>query len=209
MALYADPHSSSCFDDLQSLRKVVYYFLRMHVQHRSAQKLEKIAETFTRLAESFVRGSMSRKAMEDKSPEVNVELPSRSSESTSHITGWTAPQSPRQTGLYSPGNHAQNAHISNNIPVSTRMDLRDLSGDLTDPTLLSFLSYPMDTSVFNTEMTENNSLRDINSFIEQGRAVADPLLHQLDFLSTEQSLDGNFDWFSWDSYARNAPENGF
>ncbi|KAF7909060.1 hypothetical protein EAE99_011541 [Botrytis elliptica] len=207
--IIADPHSPSCFDDLQSLRKVVYYFLRMHVQHRSARKLEKIAETFTRLAESFVRGSMSRKALEDKSPEINVEPPSRSSELTSHITGWTVPQSQRQTGLYPPGNDVQNANTSNNIAASTGMDLRDLSGNLTDPTLLSFLSYPMDTSVFNNEMAEDNPLRDVNSFTEQGRAVADPLLHQLDFLSTEQSLDGNFDWFSWDSYAWNAPGDGF
>lgn len=127
----------------------------------------------------------------------------------SHIIGWTQPQSPRQTGLYPPGNDAQNVNTSNNISASTGMDLRDLSGNLTDPTLLSFLSYPMDTSVFNNEMAEDNPLRDINSFTEQGRAVADPLLHQLDFLSTEQSLDGNFDWFSWDSYAWNAPGNGF
>ncbi|TGO62397.1 hypothetical protein BCON_0020g00700 [Botryotinia convoluta] len=207
--IIADPHSPSCFDDLQSLRKVVYYFLRMHVQHRSARKLEKIAETFTRLAESFVRGSMSRKALEGKSPEINVEPLSRSSELTSHVTGWTVPQHPRQTGSYPPGNDSQNVNISNNIAASTEMDLRDLSGDLTDPTLLSFLSYPMDTSAFNTEMAEDNPLGDISSFTEQGRAVTDPLLHQLDFLSTEQSLDGNFDWFSWDSYAWNAPTNGF
>ncbi|TGO29272.1 hypothetical protein BPAE_0017g00800 [Botrytis paeoniae] len=207
--IIADPNSPSCFDDLQSLRKVVYYFLRMHVQHRSARKLEKIAETFTRLAESFVRGSMSRKALEDKSPEINVEPLSRGSEMTTHITGWTVPQIPRQTGSYPPGNDSQNANTSNNIAASIGMDLRDLSGDLTDPTLLSFLSYPMDPSAFNTEMAEDNPLRDINSFTEQGRAVADPLLHQLDFLSTEQSLDGHFDWFSWDSYAWNAPTNGF
>ncbi|KAM0146667.1 hypothetical protein ACHAQE_010633 [Botrytis cinerea] len=206
--IIADPHSPTCFDDLQSLRKVVYYFLRMHVQHRSARKLEKIAETFTRLAESFVRGSMSRKALEDKLPEIDVQPPSRSSELTSHNTGWTTPQSPRQTGSHPPVNDAQNASISNNLASSTGMDLRDLSGDLTDPTLLSFLSYPIDTSVFNNEMAEDNPLRDSNLFAEQGRAVADPLLHQLDFLSIEQSLDGNFDWFSWDSYAWNAPGNG-
>ncbi|ESZ91147.1 hypothetical protein SBOR_8481 [Sclerotinia borealis F-4128] len=202
--IIADPHSPKCFEDLQLLRKVVYFFLRMHTQHRSARKLEQIAETFTRLAESFVRGSIHRKSLEGKLSEV----PIRGLESTS-LTDGLVPQTAHELG----GGHsaridAPNFNSYNHDFPLTGTNLRDLSSDLADPTLLSFLSYPMEISGFANEIPGDISMREMGSLHEQAGQSADPLLHQLDFLSTEQSLDGNFDWFSWDTYAWNAAENG-
>jgi hypothetical protein len=56
--IISDPHSDHCFQDLQLLRRVVLYFLQMHNNHPSAKKLEKVAETFTLLAEAYVRHSL-------------------------------------------------------------------------------------------------------------------------------------------------------
>ncbi|KAJ8058735.1 hypothetical protein OCU04_011726 [Sclerotinia nivalis] len=181
----------------------------MHTQHRSARKLERIAETFTRLAESFVRGSMNRKSLEGKSPEVPatpfIRPLSRSSELTSQLTSGVISQTSNQFRIFSPSNNTQSASTHNH---DVEMGVRNLSGNLADPTLLSFLSYPMDIPMLGNGHSEDTSVREINSFTEQATAVADPLLHQLDLLSTEQSLDGNFDWFSWDTYAWSVGGNG-
>ncbi|KAI9641596.1 hypothetical protein NHQ30_010409 [Ciborinia camelliae] len=212
--IIADPHSSTCFEDLQLLRQVVYYFLRMHTQHRNARKLEQIAETFTRLAESFVRGSMNRKSLEGKSPDILPTLQpvrplSGGLDSSSYLAGGPAPQSTHKLGGgFSANIDAQNTSSYGHGSSPTGINLRNLPGDLADPALLSFLSYPMDTSVFSNETPEDISMREMCSLPGQAGVLADPLLHQLDFLSTEQSLEGNFDWFSWDAYAWNAAGNG-
>lgn len=49
----ANPRADSCFEDLQLLRKVVLYFLQMQNNHQSAKKLEKVAETFTRVSRNI------------------------------------------------------------------------------------------------------------------------------------------------------------
>lgn len=213
--IIADPYAPTCFDDLQLLRKVVYYFLRMHTQHRSARKLEQIAETFTRLAESFVRGSMNRKSLDSKATELPtvpiippVRPPSRSPEVPSNLTDKVVSHSQYPLATFPSINDAQSGSSNNYGALPAGMDLRNLSGDLADPTLLGFLSYPMDTSLFANENVEDTSMREMESFTGQGGTVPDPLLHQLDFLSTEQSLNGNFDWFSWDTYAWNGAGNG-
>ncbi|TAQ85767.1 hypothetical protein B7494_g5913 [Chlorociboria aeruginascens] len=56
--IISDPHSSQCFDDLKLLRQVVLYFLQMDGNHKSACKMERVAETFISLAKAYVRHSM-------------------------------------------------------------------------------------------------------------------------------------------------------
>lgn len=47
--------SKTCVEDLQLLRQTVLYFLEFQKYHSSAVKLEKVAETFTKIAEAYVR----------------------------------------------------------------------------------------------------------------------------------------------------------
>jgi hypothetical protein len=57
--IIADPLATTSFKDLGLLRNVVLYFLQMHNNHPSSKRLEKVAETFTQLAEAYVRRAMS------------------------------------------------------------------------------------------------------------------------------------------------------
>ncbi|KAJ9615225.1 hypothetical protein H2200_001299 [Cladophialophora chaetospira] len=50
-----NPTSRTNVDDLQLLRQTVLYFLEFQRYHASAVKLEKVAETFTKIAEAYVR----------------------------------------------------------------------------------------------------------------------------------------------------------
>ncbi|KAK6376219.1 hypothetical protein LTS17_007470 [Exophiala oligosperma] len=53
--IVTNPRSKACMDDLQSLRQTVLYYLQFQKYHSSAVKLERVAETFTKIAEAFVR----------------------------------------------------------------------------------------------------------------------------------------------------------
>lgn len=152
---------------------------------------------------------MNRKSLESKSPEIpttpSIRPLTKSSQFTSQVTSEMISQTSNQFGTFPANDNIQSANTYNH---DAEMGARNLSDDLADPTLLSFLSYPMDIPMSGNEHSEDISVREINSFTGQTAAVADPLFHQLDFLSTEQSLDGNFDWFSWDTYAWSAGGNG-
>jgi hypothetical protein len=50
-----NPTAKTSVDDLQLFRQIVLYFFEFQKYHASAVKLEKVAETFTKTAEAYVR----------------------------------------------------------------------------------------------------------------------------------------------------------
>jgi hypothetical protein len=57
-----NPRSKTCMEDLQLLRQTVLYYLQFQKYHSSAVKLERVAETFTKIAEAFVRHTFRRRS---------------------------------------------------------------------------------------------------------------------------------------------------
>jgi hypothetical protein len=56
-----NPTSSTCFSDLQLLRKTSLYYSDFQKYHSAAIKLERVAESFTKIAETYVRQSLKRR----------------------------------------------------------------------------------------------------------------------------------------------------
>jgi len=65
--ILSDPHAQTCLEDLQLLHEATSFFLRMRNNHDSAEKLEKIASTFAKLAEDYVRRSRREKTVQKDS----------------------------------------------------------------------------------------------------------------------------------------------
>ena len=182
--IISDLHSSDCFQDLQLLRRVVLYFLQMHNNHPSAKKLEKVAETFTRLAEAYVRHSIQNpraKSQANTMPTHNPMTPS------SQVQQQNDP-----SGVPTPPTSIEDSQMT--------FDFNDFNSDPIE--LLSFFATNHDTFPNANLNTQDVAAMDAvpTQPGEFSTLSANPLLRELENISQNCVLDGTFDWFSWDQY---------
>jgi hypothetical protein len=196
--IISDPHSSDCFQDLQLLRRVVLYFLQMHNNHPSAKKLEKVAETFTRLAEAYVRHSMQNPRAKSPGNTISTHHPMTPDSQFQQLNDPSDVTTP-------PSRLAQSAPAPLS-PFSSQgsqmaFDFNDFNSDPME--LLNFFSTNHDTS-FNTNLNAQDFTAVEASPTQQPGEFAtsspNPLLRELENISQNCALDGTFDWFSWDQY---------
>jgi hypothetical protein len=205
--ILSNPHSSDCFTDLQLLRKVVLYFLQMHNNHQSAKKLEKVAETFTKLAEAFVRHSL----QEPQQPTLEGQAGNREGGWVSKhaLAGNTdTAHSTRDHNFSQFPNDSSTPSLS--IP-SWEIDqaLYDFDELESDPIqLLSFFTTPsanfspMGSSHAGTAVSPMHPLapQPQQSFSGGSDWDKNPLMRGLENIAQSYGLDGSFDWFSWEQY---------
>jgi hypothetical protein len=208
--IISDPNSSDCFTDLQLLRKVVLYFLQMHSNHQSAKKLEKVAETFTRLAEAYVRHSM--QGYKHTSSEQDA-LHTGKSHPQKHATAYNTNAAHSITGAgfsdFSSDSSPQFLSMSFSQDGQALFNFDDLDSD--PMTLLNFFSPPgSDISSIGNFMTSIDTETCMHmdqaepqlekSFSGIPEWPANPLIRGLENIAQNYGLDGSFDWFSWDQY---------
>jgi hypothetical protein len=209
--IISNPRNNWCFKDLQLLRQVVLYFLQMHNNHQSAKKLEKVAETFTRLAEAYVRHSMQQSSDgpcildAQKLGERNQPLPSDPTNAL--LEGPLILQVESSHDIEIDSSQASMASLTNRSDSQNTFNFDDLGSD--PITLLNFFSAPGfdDSSAvdFATDLnTESHPLYldgRTGSPLDAGQP-SQPLIRELENIAHSNGLDGTFDWFSWDQYER-------
>jgi len=193
----SDPHSSDCFQDLQLLRRVVLYFLQMHNNHPSAKKLEKIAETFTRLAEAYVRHSMQNPRAKSPGNTMSTHHPKIPNSQVEQLNG--------PSGVQAPPSRMAKLLSAPLLPTSSRdsqmaFDFNDFNSDPME--LLNF--YTSHDTSFSTSFNAQDFTAMEASPTQQpdefSTSPPNPLLRELENISQNCALDGTFDWFSWDQY---------
>lgn len=205
--IISDPDSAECFKDLQLLRKVVLYFLQMHNNHQSAKRLEKVAETFTRLAEAYVRQSMqSRQQVSSRSDD---KLNSRRRPKDPAACFTTAAPSLTDPGLSEFTNAPKGCPSATDVLDQTQSMLGDLDSD--PMALLNFFSPSNSYAGFTTSCMASNTgwLTEVENF-EQAQQQQFPtvntdwapiqLIRGIENIAQNYGLDGTFDWLSWDQY---------
>jgi hypothetical protein len=205
--IISDPRSPDCFKDLQLLRQVVIYFLQMHNNHPSAKKLEKVAETFTRLTKAYVRHSMvtphadintSHPVFPPSSDQTSASRP----ENMGAAAGFSTPIYPSTHD----GHGDTASEISSMPPLtdwsdpSTAFNFDDLDSDTL--TLLNFFSAPGMEGASTDNFLANPGQQEPTNEFENENAIpsSTPLFQGLENIAQNYGLDCNFDWFSWDQY---------
>jgi hypothetical protein len=203
-SIITNPKSPTCFNDLQLLRKVVLYFLQMHNSHQSARKLEKVAETFTRLAEAYVRHSMATSTPETNPIYREMDVwNGYGAISAERIDG-------RGEGANTVGNPLLTCAIGSESGTGSASMTPSLKGSAetdfafgelsADPaTLLNFFSTGGET--IPSTLSGTSDLGE-NAGVEV--PGSDPLMRELHNFGQSSGLDGTFDWFSWEQYNNSA-----
>jgi len=209
--IISNPHAADCFRDLQLLRQVVLYFLQMHSNHRSARKFEKVTDTFTRLAEGYVRHSLSR-PRSDSTERQNV-LPSGGlSRSGSNVPGnlgcsHEAPSYPSPADTPPPLTNASNAETPASRGPWQRPETDSISQEShSSPiALLNLFSTPSDTFATSSNPYSNAFPAEVPDIFSQNQQFDDDDFFR-DFETKAQNftLDTNFDWFQWDLCDQNS-----
>ncbi|CZR64472.1 uncharacterized protein PAC_14370 [Phialocephala subalpina] len=199
--IVSHPTSPTCFKDIQYLHQVVLYFLQMNKNHPSAAKLEKIADTFTRLAEAYVRHTTRRNQNQAHATEHPPPLPSYTQAGPSHsnhlgVAQPTSEASPSLPGLETPSYASSNPSSDfSSLPPLPPLDLNtgiefNFNDMPTDPlALLNFFTPASDPMNFQGQGGEGLDIGD-----------EEALLRELKSFEQSGTLDGTFDWFSWDAY---------
>ncbi|KAE8445521.1 hypothetical protein EG329_013284 [Mollisiaceae sp. DMI_Dod_QoI] len=205
--IISHPTSPTCFKDLQCLRQVVLYFLQMNNNHPSAAKLEKVAETFTRLAEIYVRHTRQRSQNIPSQrsdllgiiPE-NVTNSARygydSALQTSHVS---TPLPGLETSHYAASNPSSDFSSIPSLPTldanfNSEFNFNDLPSD--PMTLLNFFTPSSNPSIPGVDTQEQGS----QDLLMEDQSA---LFKELKNFEQNGTLDGTFDWFSWDLYDSN------
>ena len=204
--IISDPNSADCFTDLQLLRRVVLYFLQMHNNHQSAKRLERVAETFTRLAEAYVRQSMQGTRHLSSGQEEMFESAGASANSeTCHAN---TVHTSRDPSLSSHSTLSQ--HLSP-TPFSQKDCTQFMSVEM-DPdsmALLNFFSHSDSNKTSTDSFMMNNMGSPVHttdfgipqqSFSGSPNWVPDPVIRGLENIAQNYGLDNTFDWLSWDQY---------
>ncbi|KAH8594957.1 hypothetical protein B0O99DRAFT_167894 [Bisporella sp. PMI_857] len=204
--IISDPRADDCFVNLKLLQQVVLYFLRIHNNHQSAKRLEKVAETFTRLAEAYVRHSIQQQpndnisAHEDQGINENEDANNfPSQEDCPDLTATSAMETEASTvsSTDSPQAFSTN-NLSDFSAFQSSFGIADMNSD--PMALLNFFSatpgyeigdmsshpeaeFPADGQTPTPQVTDSPSR---------------PLIRGLETIAQNQGLDGNFDWLSWD-----------
>jgi hypothetical protein len=204
----SNPTCPECFKDLKLLRQVVLYFLQMHNNHPSARKLEKIAETFTRLAEAYVRQSM--EPQQRASSIAN--LPSETGKAAEQISAFSTPLTRSSNSETAPSLTFDEASQFSSMPsfttsehsLPTEFDFNDHSSD--PMALLNFFSISNGDNSQTPEGLGAQSTMNVPTnavpaeFSEAIGWPSDPLMRELKSVGENPGLDWTFDWFSWEQY---------
>jgi len=204
--IISNPCSADCFTDLQLLRKVVLYFLQMHNNHQSAKRLEKAAETFTRLAEGYVRQSM--QSMQP--PKQEESLDRAETPPSSVASGMTTVPSSADSCYPDFDSLSQTLP---SLPFSPNDHIKFMFDDLDSDsmTLLNFFSHSdsnmTSAGSFMTGSTARPAYLSNFGTVEQqypsGSSdwLPQPLIRDLENIAQNYGLEGSsFDWLSWDQY---------
>ena len=202
----SDAHSVDCFTDLQLLRKVVLYFLQMHNNHQSAKRLEKVTETFTRLAEAYVRQSMQGTQRVSGGQKRNLNSVYQPTDSSAYYPSMAQSSvNPGPSDLFNPSERFS--------PILYSQDRSQFAFDSLDSdpiALLDFFSHP-DSNMSSTASFMTDNMGSLDSLNEYESHQQQPFSATLDYppnllirgienIAQNYGLDGSFDWFSWDQY---------
>lgn len=173
-----DPFSPTCLQDLQLLRLTVAYFTQMTVHSNCAARLEKTADSFTTIAETYVRSALRRPPV----PAFNnkrLTMDSRASEPISSLDC----KSDRQDSVL---------EQFMDEPDPTLEPFADIDADL----LLGWFS-DTDPSLAPGASTQQSpqSPGDAYSLLSEA-----DLMTSLENRALKRPLECTFDWFSWDLY---------
>ncbi|OAP63977.1 hypothetical protein AYL99_03204 [Fonsecaea erecta] len=211
-----NPTGKTTVEDLQLLRQTVLYFLEFQKYHTSAVKLEKVAETFTKIAEAYVRhifrkqkGLTSSELFRTTKPVVFRAQPG-SGPSNTFTSSITATSSSQQD--VNPA--------SSNVGTADHMDYQlrlDETSNLDPTSLLRLFSYQgNEASIFRDihvtdipadsmqglqereGVNSNNRALDHWQIPEPSQYVS---LHDVEMNGRNQFSQCTFDWFALENYA--------
>lgn len=164
----------------------------MNTSHPSAGKLERVAETFTQLAETYVRHS---RQLNEKEPKVNDShcVLGFGSETTSNS------RSSEETAVENTDSTiATTSSDFSSLPPLPPLNL-DLGAEF------NFNDMPSDPmALLNFYTPFNEAAMPYDDELPEGQDLAagdqNALLKELRIFEQNGTLDGTFDWFSWDLY---------
>ena len=175
----------------------------MHNNHQSAKRLEKVAETFTRLAEAYVRQFM--QGTRPSWREGNLDKMSIPTISAARYTSMAHSSTDLSSSDFSTP-----FEPFSSTPFPLNDHTRFVSDDLDcDPmALLNFFSH-FDPNISSTGSFMTGSTgpsvqsSDFDTSQQQPRCgssycVPQPLIRGLENVAQHYGLDASFDWFSWD-----------
>ncbi|OAL18340.1 hypothetical protein AYO22_10756 [Fonsecaea multimorphosa] len=212
-----NPTAKTSVEDLQLLRQTVLYFLEFQKYHASAVKLEKVAETFTKIAEAYVRHIFRKQSAPTSSEHFRMKktviLPAQPGGGHSTTLPFSNSTSPAMQ-------HGDTNSTSSNIGVADQMDyqLRLDETSSFDPTsLLQLFSYQGDESntfrAFHFTDVQPDSMQGLQEHgadIHNGRALENwqtpelgqyVSLHDVEMNGRNQFSQCTFDWFALEKYA--------
>lgn len=191
----------------------------MHSNHPSAKRLEKVADTFTRLAEAYVRHSMQQQNGSSKAKTPNEVDTFAADIAVASVS----PAIPDLIFHDAPdiANSDDALHIPDREEISSWMStlssedhLNSMNFDHLDSDPMALLNFfstnpylDMPASAAQVEpCTERFVMQaqtSANAMADNRPTTADQLFRELEQRAMNCAVDGTFDWFSWDAYDQN------
>lgn len=203
--------SKTSVEDLQLLRQVVLYFLEFQKYHVSAVKLEKVAETFTKIAEAYVRHMFRRQSSQGSGGRFPV------TNRTIMPVPMTSPFSPSTVGQEQEVLSAQSEGKASNAGMIDQMDFRlqlDETSSLDPTSLLKLFVYQGDDAAALEQLNLSESNIDAIGDLQQYNANQQRLndwqpaqpgpyvsLRDVEMNARNQFSNCNFDWFALEDYS--------
>jgi hypothetical protein len=206
-----NPKSSTCFSDLQLLRQTSLYYLEFQKYHSAAIKLERVAESFAKIAETYVRRSLKRRAshghdkqnISREAGEQGLDHPEQQIHNASLIV---------QDSFYFHPDSMQPTRS----PIQSEPSFYFGDPTVFDPTsLFSFFDYPSQEQDLTLQSPNDNTdaVSAINSMdfntqskLHQSKSTSPPVPNQyvsmrdVEINAEKQFSNCTFDWFALESH---------
>lgn len=195
---------------------MVLYFLQMHNNHQSTGKLEKVAESFTRLAEAYVRHVMGKASTTRNSDEVTDHPEHSSARHMNTVpetlvlnggiqdTHWIKSSSAQPSSIAFMPTFDQNPSFDFDLHCDLNSDPRAL---LNFFSISNYENYSAPTATSDqtsgpyTPFEQSRNQYPANQNISDASAwQKTEVFQELENIAHNGGFDVTFDWFSWDQY---------
>ncbi|KIW92345.1 uncharacterized protein Z519_07329 [Cladophialophora bantiana CBS 173.52] len=205
-----NPTSKTSVEDLKVLRQTVLYFLEFQKYHTSAVKLERVAETFTKIAEAYVRHVFRKQSGMTSSDHFRISramiLPAQpgSCPTTAFATSDFAasPATPRDTNPVGP-NIRMGDHMSDersNLDPTSLLHLLSYQGDGATPFRDLHITDIQPESLQGVQ--QHDAGNDNDQVLENWqRSDQNVSVRDVEMNGRNQFSHCTFDWFALEKYA--------
>jgi hypothetical protein len=184
--ILSEPRSVECMIDLSLLRSTVSYFGMMKHNHPAASKLQKIAKTFTGLAEKYVNQTETEEKQPQNTQSQEKSEGSRHNRVAGTASGLAETLEASSFALPTPPTYQEPGSLLVKLNTQALDDFDRSNFDFNS----AFPSYQGGTTGETAHQMLDESMTDPQS--------ADEMMRMLGETARKRPFDYAIDWFSWD-----------